>query len=128
MTKRKKPSTDEPKQPAPAAAADPGAAEASSADAPADAITSALRLIQEALPEIARTMIALAKSGNTTAAALCLRIGDPHRSLLDRLTAHLTPADMQAMADRLSDDDLSEIRLILADAGVSSCGTMPSER
>lgn len=94
----------------------------------ADAPQSAVRIIQEALPDIARTMVGLARQGNTTAAALCLRLGDPARSLLARLTDGLTDSDLQAMWDRLSPDDVSEIRIILADAGVSSCGTMPSER
>ena len=71
---------------------------------PVDVGLPALLLIQAELPDLARTAIALAKSGNTTALALCFRLAQPRRNLLWQLAARLAEAD---------DDTLCELGALL---------------
>ena len=114
MTTPAKPSTVEPPQPVPGD----------------DAIPASLHL-QHNLPAIARVVVALALQGNVSAANLCFRVSNPHASLHALLERGLK---------RLTDDDLEELALILADSGYltpeglltspqsGSCGTIDSER
>ena len=114
MTKPAKPSTAEPHQPAPGD----------------DEIPASLHL-QQNLPAIARVVVALALQGNVSAASLCFRVSDPHASL---------HALLERGMKRLTDDDMEELALILADAGYLTpaglltspqsalCGTITEER